>query len=345
MLSGGLLGNTSGSISGGTLQGSASGELIVITPLDLTIGSVIADNGGATALTKTGPGTLTLTGGNRYSGVTTIGAGALQVSGTGTLGTGPVTDDSALVFNPSGVTTYGSAISGPGSLTQAGGGELILSGSNDYSGGTTVNAGTLIVTNANALPAGSNLTVGGGSFVYDPSAAAAPASGASPAASISPVARAGNPDPVGGGVGFGRRYRPEEETRAIITGDVSRISCPDFTGFSKERESQMSSSRRAVAWPGFWIIVTAAATAGFIAAGGGTNRWSWAERIARADTPPSTPDSAAANSRSASAGTASPKNAGGPKVASVRSYSTRFQLDEDPISEGGKWINGAKRWD
>ena len=25
-----------------------------------------------------------------------------------------------------------------------------------------------------------------------------------------------------------------------------------------------------------------------------------------------------------------------------RSYSTRFQLDEDPISEGGKWINGGK---
>ena len=32
----------------------------------------------------------------------------------------------------------------------------------------------------------------------------------------------------------------------------------------------------------------------------------------------------------------------GPKVASVRSYSTRFELDEDPISEGGMWINGRK---
>jgi hypothetical protein len=26
----------------------------------------------------------------------------------------------------------------------------------------------------------------------------------------------------------------------------------------------------------------------------------------------------------------------------IRSYSTRFQTDEDPISEGGKWINGGK---
>ena len=31
-----------------------------------------------------------------------------------------------------------------------------------------------------------------------------------------------------------------------------------------------------------------------------------------------------------------------PKVTPVRSYTTRFQLDEDPISEGGKWINGGK---
>ena len=30
------------------------------------------------------------------------------------------------------------------------------------------------------------------------------------------------------------------------------------------------------------------------------------------------------------------------KSASVKSYSTHFRLDEDPISEGGKWINGAK---
>jgi hypothetical protein len=37
-----------------------------------------------------------------------------------------------------------------------------------------------------------------------------------------------------------------------------------------------------------------------------------------------------------------PVDAGRPGVASVRSYSTRFRLDEDPISEGGIWINGRK---
>jgi hypothetical protein len=30
------------------------------------------------------------------------------------------------------------------------------------------------------------------------------------------------------------------------------------------------------------------------------------------------------------------------RADSVRSYSTRFQQDEDPVSEGGIWLNGAK---
>jgi hypothetical protein len=40
--------------------------------------------------------------------------------------------------------------------------------------------------------------------------------------------------------------------------------------------------------------------------------------------------------------TEQPVDAGRPGVAPVRSYSTRFRLDEDPISEGGIWINGRK---
>ena len=120
---GGLIGNTSGSISGGTLAGSASGELIVITPANLTIGSVIADNGGATALTKAGAATLTLTGSNTYSGATTVGAGTLQIGNGGSgefLSSPSVTlfNGAALVFNHSDSLTYSGAIGGQGSLDQ-----------------------------------------------------------------------------------------------------------------------------------------------------------------------------------------------------------------------------------
>jgi autotransporter-associated beta strand protein len=48
-----------------------------------------------------------------------------------------------MVFDLSNAVTYGGAISGPGSLAQAGGNVLTLSGSNTYSGTTTVQAGTL----------------------------------------------------------------------------------------------------------------------------------------------------------------------------------------------------------
>ncbi len=58
--------------------------------------------------------------------------------------------------------SFGSAgsITGGYGLTMDGSGALILSGQNTYSGGTLVEAGTLCVTNPNALLSGSSLTVG-----------------------------------------------------------------------------------------------------------------------------------------------------------------------------------------
>src|SRR5690606_31620386 len=78
-------------ISGGTLRGAAGADLIVhqhdpFSPT--TINSVIADNGTATALTKTGMGTLVLTGANTYSGNTFLNSGTLEVQSAEALGTG-----------------------------------------------------------------------------------------------------------------------------------------------------------------------------------------------------------------------------------------------------------------
>ncbi len=59
-------------ISGGTLQGPASGELLLNTGTSggSSVTSTIADNGGATALTVAGIGGITLGGSNTYSGPT-----------------------------------------------------------------------------------------------------------------------------------------------------------------------------------------------------------------------------------------------------------------------------------
>jgi autotransporter-associated beta strand protein len=59
------------------------------------------------------------------------------------------------------------------SLNLSGPGTLILSGSNSYTGGTTIDGGMLYVTETNAIPEGTSLTIGaGGVFIFDPSAAA-----------------------------------------------------------------------------------------------------------------------------------------------------------------------------
>lgn len=136
---------------------------------------VLAGNG---ALTKIGTGTLALSRtNNTYAGGTNIESGLIKVMGVGSLGSGSLTLDGGggLVFGQSfdfnrpitinnaisgGGTldtstasgTVSGGVSGPGSLTKTGGGILVLSGVNTYSGGTTVNAGALAVTALSALP-------------------------------------------------------------------------------------------------------------------------------------------------------------------------------------------------
>jgi autotransporter-associated beta strand protein len=132
---GGLLANITGLITGGTLMGSASGELAVTTVADLNISSTIADNGGATGLIKSGAGTLTLTGVNTFGGGTTVNQGMLQFSGAGTLG------------------------STGGTLTVNTGGTLNLNGTSQGVGNFTGTGGSI---HNNATAAGVTLTIGNG---------------------------------------------------------------------------------------------------------------------------------------------------------------------------------------
>ena len=98
----------SGNAAGGTIGGgaglmaaTAGGEIVVRTdgPGDtLTIDTPIVNNASASALTKSGPGTLTLTGTNTYSGTTFINDGTLRVTGSGKLGSGAIVDNGAVGF-------------------------------------------------------------------------------------------------------------------------------------------------------------------------------------------------------------------------------------------------------
>jgi autotransporter-associated beta strand protein len=125
---------------------------------------------GPGSLTKIGFGSLILTGSNSYSGTTTISSGTVQVGNGGAgarIGTGTISDSTALVFNHSGSLTVSANITGAGSVTQTGTGLLLLSGSNSYLGGTFINGGTLSATTANGL--GTNgITFNGGVYQYQP---------------------------------------------------------------------------------------------------------------------------------------------------------------------------------
>ena len=72
-------------------------------------------------------------------------------------------------------TLIGGAISGSGALSKTGGGTLTLTNGNNYSGGTTVSAGTLAVNNTVGSATGTNLvavllggTLGGSGFISGP---------------------------------------------------------------------------------------------------------------------------------------------------------------------------------
>jgi autotransporter-associated beta strand protein len=135
--SGGLIANTTGSISGGTLS-APNGELIVNTLQHLTISSAIS---ASTALVKTGSDTLTLTSTTPVTGDTYLNQGILE-------------------YAPAGSVSYGGVISGAGNLLKSGTGSLTLTGTSTYYGGTSVTGGVFSVNGL--LGAGTTVSVQGG---------------------------------------------------------------------------------------------------------------------------------------------------------------------------------------
>lgn len=154
-------------LSSGTLW-LASATTSITANQNATIGSVVA---GANALLANGSATLTLTGANTYSSTTTVSSGTLQIGNGGTagsLGTGNVTNNAALVFNRSNALTVSNTIAGNGSVSQIGSGTLTLTGSNAYTGTTTVMLGTLQIGNngtTGVISGSSALVLGGASLI------------------------------------------------------------------------------------------------------------------------------------------------------------------------------------
>lgn len=135
----------------GLQDGGANGQVDLATGATLTLTGVYSTTFSGVifstgALTMNGPGTLTLEGANTYSGATTINAGGAINLGGGT-GSGSITSNvsgaGALSFDRNNAYTYAGTLSGALNVVQQGTGTTTLTGTNSYSGPTTVNFGVL----------------------------------------------------------------------------------------------------------------------------------------------------------------------------------------------------------
>lgn len=124
----------------GTVVGS--GVFSYDSPANSFLTNVIDGSG---SLEKSGDGALTLAANNTYTGGTTINAGTLQLGNGGSLGAvaGSIVNDGTLIFDRSDAVVHAGAISGSGALIKRGGNTVVLTGTNTYSGGTTIETGTL----------------------------------------------------------------------------------------------------------------------------------------------------------------------------------------------------------
>ncbi|EDC4398848.1 fibronectin-binding autotransporter adhesin ShdA, partial [Salmonella enterica subsp. enterica] len=134
----------------GTFTVDADSTFTVTSELDETTATSDWDG---SKLTKQGDGTLILSNtGNDY-GDTVIDGGILAAKDAASLGTGDVTiAESATLALSQG--TLDNNVTGEGQIVKSGSDELIVTGDNNYSGGTTISGGTLTVDHADSLGSG-----------------------------------------------------------------------------------------------------------------------------------------------------------------------------------------------
>jgi autotransporter-associated beta strand protein len=141
---------TGGSIFGNSFEGAGAigANLTIVNSGSISGGLVGVDRGNAIAFTG-GANTLTLQGAWSLTG-------NIDVTGS-------------LSFNQATAVSLSNVITGTGSVIQNGIGTLTLSGANTYTGGTTIQSGTLQIGNDSALGTGALTMAQGTTLTFDSS--------------------------------------------------------------------------------------------------------------------------------------------------------------------------------
>ncbi|ELL4732519.1 fibronectin-binding autotransporter adhesin ShdA [Salmonella enterica] len=132
-----------------------TGDVTIAENAKLALSQGTLDNNvtGEGQIVKSGSDELIVTGDNTYSGGTTITGGILAAKDAASLGSGDVdiAENAKLELSQG---TLDNNVTGEGQIVKSGSDELIVTGANDYSGGTTISGGTLIADHADSLGTG-----------------------------------------------------------------------------------------------------------------------------------------------------------------------------------------------
>jgi fibronectin-binding autotransporter adhesin len=157
-------------VTGYTVAGSGANTLVapIIHVTNSGDSATVSAQLVGTNLTKTGAGTIVLTGANSYSGTTTISSGKLQASAAN-LPT-DIINNGTLIFDQAIDGTFShNLLSGGGSLIKQNVGTLTLTGTNTgYTGPVTINGGSIRVDSdarlGGPVDAPATLTLNGGTL-------------------------------------------------------------------------------------------------------------------------------------------------------------------------------------
>ncbi|HHX9791626.1 TPA: fibronectin-binding autotransporter adhesin ShdA [Salmonella enterica subsp. enterica] len=143
-------GAKSARVAHGTFTVDAGDTFTVTSELDETAAT---SNWDGETLTKEGDGTLILSNTANDYGNTNINGGTLSANDAAALGSGDVAiaENAKLELSQG---TLDNNVTGEGQIVKSGSDELIVTGDNNYSGGTTITDGTLIADHADSLGTG-----------------------------------------------------------------------------------------------------------------------------------------------------------------------------------------------